>query len=84
MTKYGVFSGSYFSVFGFSLKKGKCGPEKIPYLNTFHAAQILNGSQKVIKKLDSKFTSAIWLVLCSTRVLLIAGPGVQNIFFSFN
>ena len=30
VSKYGVFSGSYFPVFGF-------GPEKTPYLDTFHA-----------------------------------------------
>ena len=29
------FSGPYFSVFG--LNTGKYGPEKTPYLNTFHA-----------------------------------------------
>ena len=28
MSKYGVFSGTYFPVFG---------PEKTPYLDTFHA-----------------------------------------------
>ena len=30
-----VFSGPYFSVFG--LNTGKYGPEKAPYLDTFHA-----------------------------------------------
>ena len=29
------FSGRYFPVFG--LITGKCGPEKTPYLDTFHA-----------------------------------------------
>ena len=33
MSKYGVFSGPYFSVFG---------PEKIPYLDTFHAVLSLH------------------------------------------
>ena len=33
--KYGVFSGLYFPVF--ELNTGKCGPEKTPYLDTFHA-----------------------------------------------
>ena len=40
MFKYRVFSGPYFPVF--SPKTGKYGPEKIPYLDTFHT---------VIKKL---------------------------------
>ena len=33
-SKYGVFSGPYFSVFG--LNTGKYGPEKFPYLDTFY------------------------------------------------
>ena len=41
MPKYGVFSGSYFPAFGlntaFSPNAGKYGPEKTPYLDTFHA-----------------------------------------------
>ena len=35
MYKYGVFSGPYLSVF--SQNAGKYGPEKTPYLDTFHA-----------------------------------------------
>ena len=35
MSKYGVYSGAYFSVF--SPNAGKYGPEKTPYLDTFHA-----------------------------------------------
>ena len=35
MSKYGVFSGSHFSVFG--RNTGKYGPEKTPYLDSFHA-----------------------------------------------
>ena len=30
----GVFSGPYFPIYG--LNTGKYGPEKTPYLNTFH------------------------------------------------
>ena len=43
VSKYGVFSGLYFPVFG--LTTGKYGPEKSPYLDTFHAvgASVLNG-----------------------------------------
>ena len=45
VSKYGVFSGPYFPVFGlnteiysvFSLNTGKSGPKKTPYLDTFHA-----------------------------------------------
>ena len=47
MPKYGVFSGPYFSPFElnterygvFSPNAGKYGPEKIPYLDTFHAVK---------------------------------------------
>ena len=34
--KYAVFSGLYFPAFG--LNTGKYGPEKTPYLDTFHTA----------------------------------------------
>ena len=44
MTKYGVFSGPYFPVFWLNKEiysvnpnTGKYGPEKTPYLDTFHA-----------------------------------------------
>ena len=45
MSKYGVFSGPYFRVFRRSTRKreyrnpnkGTYGPEKNPYLDTFHA-----------------------------------------------
>ena len=35
VSKYGVFSGPYFLVF--SPNTGKYGPEKTPYMDTFHA-----------------------------------------------
>ena len=52
MSKCGVFSGLYFSAFGmnterwgvslvFSPNAGKYGPEKTPYLDTFHAVVVL-------------------------------------------
>ena len=37
VSKYGVFSGPYLPVF--SLNTGKYGPEKTPYLGTFHAVE---------------------------------------------
>ena len=40
--KYGVFSGPYFPVFG--LNTGKYGPEKTPYLDTFHAIRVYNSA----------------------------------------
>ena len=41
VSKYGVFSGQDFPVF--SLDTGKYGPEKTPYLNTFHTVIPLPG-----------------------------------------
>ena len=38
MFKYGVFSGPYFPVF--SPNTGEYGPEKTPFLGTFHAVLI--------------------------------------------
>ena len=40
MSIYGFFSGPYFPVL-FELNTGKYGPEKTPYLDTFHAVQII-------------------------------------------
>ena len=39
VSKYGVFSGPYFPVF--RLNTGKCGTEKTPCLDTFHAVSIV-------------------------------------------
>ena len=38
VSKYGVFSGPYFPVFGLNTKK--YGPEKTPYSDTFYAVVI--------------------------------------------
>ena len=39
VSKYGVFSGPYFSVFGLNTRKYK--PEKSRYLDTFHAVSAI-------------------------------------------
>ena len=49
MFKYGVFPGLYFPACGlntvrysvFSPNAGKYGPEKTPYLDTFHAVHVI-------------------------------------------
>ena len=49
VSKYGAFSGSYFSAFGlnteylsvFSVNAGKYGPGKTPYLDTFHVVLVV-------------------------------------------
>ena len=38
LSRYGVFSGPCFPVF--SPNTGKFGPEKTPYLDTFHAVYV--------------------------------------------
>ena len=48
MSKYGVISTLYFPVF--SPNTGKYGPEKTPYLDTFHAVQIPLIRKNVKKK----------------------------------
>ena len=40
VSKYGVFFGPYFPVFG--LNTGKYRAEKSPYLDTFHAVHLWN------------------------------------------
>ena len=40
VSKYGVFSGPYFPVFGVNTENtGICRPEITPYLEIFHAVQ---------------------------------------------
>ena len=74
MSKYGVISSPYFPVFGLnteiygvwffvlSLNTGKYGPEKTPYLGTFHAVKTAwSSSWKNTKKdlhLKTKFYSS--------------------------
>ena len=38
LSKYGFFSGTYFSVFG--VNTGNYGPEKTPYLDNFHTVDL--------------------------------------------
>lgn len=42
MSKYGIFHGLYFPVFGpvFSQNTEKKGPEKTSYMDSFHAVKI--------------------------------------------
>ena len=42
VSSYGVFPGLYFLIF--SSNKGKYGPEKTPYLDTFHAVSRTHNS----------------------------------------
>ena len=48
-SKYGVFSGPYFPAYEylsvFSQNAGKCGPEKTPYLDIFHAVLLWKHSK---------------------------------------
>ena len=47
MFKDGISSGPYFPVFGPNM--GKYGPEKTPYLDTFHEVQITTEANKRYK-----------------------------------
>ena len=60
MSKYGVFSGPYFPVFGLNTRK--YGAEKTPYLDTFHA---VNPWKKTCKK--SPTGAAINLKRCHQK-----------------
>ena len=62
VSKYGVFCGPYFPAFGlnteylsvFCPNAGKYGPEKTPYLDTFHAVPAVNtGMLMIIETYDS-------------------------------
>ena len=61
MSKYGVFTGPYFPVFGlnkefysvnlsvFILNTGKYGPEKTPYMDIFHVMIYMDRENEFIK-----------------------------------
>ena len=53
MFKYGIISGPYFPVIG--LNKGKYGPEKTPYLNTFPVGTFWN-ILKIVKNIYAFFS----------------------------
>ena len=49
MSKYGVFPGPHFPVFGlnkeiYEVNTGKYRPKRTPYLDTFHAVSIFHGT----------------------------------------
>ena len=48
MSKYGAFSGLYFTVF--SPKSETQGPEKAPYLDTFHTVKVVIKHYRMEKK----------------------------------
>ena len=54
MSKYGVFSGPYFPEF--SPNTRKYGPEKAPYLDTFHAVDyFISKNLTLLKKNTRKY-----------------------------
>ena len=81
MSKYEVFSGPYFPVFGLNteicgVNTGKYGPEKTPYLDTFHTV-IINGINLIftipqggIVKLKSSIESVLNLKSATPKHLL--------------
>ena len=52
--KYGVFSGPYFPVF--NPNTGKYGPEKAPYLDTFHAVYRIGTFKQDVKNSLMSYT----------------------------
>ena len=57
----------YICIIILKLNAGKCGPEKTPYLNTFHAVQVVNKSvlEKGIFKTTEAATGAVLEKGCS-------------------
>ena len=55
VSKYGVSSGPYFPVLSPNI--GKYGPEKTPYLDTFHAISVA----KTITKLKDQRNASHWI-----------------------
>ena len=71
VSKYGVFTGPYFPVFGlnkefysvnlsvFILNTGKYGPEKTPYLDIFHVMIYMDRENEFIKNDKKKSSKCI-------------------------
>ena len=57
VSKYGHFSGAYFSVF--NSNTGKYGPEKTWYLDTFHTMDGLNSNVIISKNGDKGLTEKV-------------------------
>ena len=55
MSKYGVFSGPHFPVFG--LNTGKYRPEKTLYLDTFHAVIVIQDVKLYIKDAERQLNN---------------------------
>ena len=64
MSRYGVLTGPYFPAFGlnteryevFSPNAGKYGPEKTPYLDTFHAVLPIISKSEPLHLAELTFT----------------------------
>ena len=74
VSRYGVFSGPYFPVFGLNTERysvslriqsecGKIGPEKTSYLDTFHAVPVFD--------INASNTSGIIFRIVILRYLLL-------------
>ena len=78
MSKYGVFSGPYFPVFGLNTEiygvngpnVGKYGPEKTPYLDTFHT--VTGTYNEYIEQIEGKWKDVL-LISCSHNIKLSEG-----------
>ena len=79
MSKNDVFPGQYFLVFG--LIAGKYRPEKIPYLDTFHAVFFAEKSLKVVPLTSVEHGDLfdIFLELDFRMTLILIKAGNRNI-----
>ena len=64
VSKYGVFSGPYFPVL--SLNGGKYGPEKTPYLDTFHAICLPFGTGWGLDELRTSLLDVFQILNCTS------------------
>ena len=79
VARYAVSSGPYFCVFG--LNTGKYGPERFPYLDTFHAVQVLDVVQLKIKH-QVKEKYKVVPVICSSLKNQNISTVKQNLQFN--
>ena len=83
MSKYGVFSGPYFAIFG--LNTGKYGPEKTLHLETFYAVYVLHLYSLFLRLITNNFSGLkmFGLIKLNASFLMTKIYGIERIIQVF-
>ena len=83
MSKYGVFSGPYFAIFG--LNTGKYGPEKTLHLETFYTVYVLHLYSLFLRLITNNFSGLkmFGLIKLNASFLMTKIYGIERIIQVF-